>query len=248
MARAFYDLDGTLVDINLVHATFFFAVNLGAWHSRVAYAVRLLLRLPALFFAERADRHLLNVELYSLYRGISRDRLAALGEEYCDRMLVARLYPQAREILEGNRRAGLEPVLVSGSPDFVVEAFARRLGIADFAANRLVFRGQRATGRVHEPVMAASAKASWCAEYAARRKIDLGNCWAYADSYYDLPFLSVVGHPVAVNPDRRLEAVARSRQWPVLRFVRAPAPSSSLWPDRGAADPAGRASASGREN
>jgi phosphoserine phosphatase len=69
--------------------------------------------------------------------------------------------------------------------------------------------------------MAGEAKAAWCAEYAEATRISLGASWGYADSHYDLPFLAALGHPVAVNPNRRLLAVARSRQWPVIRFDKA---------------------------
>ena len=46
----------------------------------------------------------------------------------------------------------------------------------------------------------------------------LADCWGYADSYYDLPFLTALGHPVAVNPDKRLRATAMSRQWPIIQL------------------------------
>jgi phosphoserine phosphatase len=99
-----------------------------------------------------------------------------------------------------------------------VAPIARHLGIADFAANRFVFSRGRATGRLAEPVMAGDEKAVWCENYAAGRDIDLADCWGYADSHYDTGFLGAIGHPVAVNPDRRLRATALSRQWPVIHF------------------------------
>jgi phosphoserine phosphatase len=49
---------------------------------------------------------------------------------------------------------------------------------------------------------------------------DLSASTAYSDSHTDLPFLEAVGHPVAVNPDRRLRRVAAQRGWPVLEFGR----------------------------
>ncbi|MDO9174895.1 MAG: haloacid dehalogenase-like hydrolase, partial [Actinomycetota bacterium] len=48
--------------------------------------------------------------------------------------------------------------------------------------------------------------------------LDLDQCWAYSDSASDLPMLEAVGHPVAVNPDARLERVAGQRGWPVVVF------------------------------
>lgn len=215
---AFYDLDGTLAGLNLLHATVFFMANLGEWSGRAGYLGRLALNLPQLYMAERHDRRLLNMMLFEAYKGVSHDRLWELGDEYCERVLMRHLYPHAIEMLEANRAAGIEPVLVTGSPDFLVEPLSRRLKIEHFAANRLVYSRGLATGRMLEPVMAGSEKSAWCEGFAAERRIDMAGCWGYADSYYDLPFLCALGHPVAVNPDRRLLAAAHNRKWPIVRF------------------------------
>jgi len=235
---AFYDLDGTLADLNLVHAALFVLANLGEWTGRAGYLLSFAARLPRLYFAEQRDRRLLNTVLFDAFKGISGDRLAELGEEYCDRVLIGHLYPQAVDMLEANRAAGLDPVLVTGSPDFIVAPLARHLRIAEFVANRLAMVGGRATGRLAEPVMAAEEKAAWCASFAAARNFDLGACWAYADSHYDLPFLAAVGHPVAVNPSSRLRAAARGRQWPILHFARNDDAESAGFDDDSVADSA----------
>jgi alcohol-forming fatty acyl-CoA reductase len=227
---AFYDVDGTLVDLNLVHATLFMMANLGEWSGRLRYLLKFAIRLPRLYMAEQNDRRLLNALLFEAFKGVSRDRLMILGEEYCERVLMRHLFPQARELVEANRVAGLEAVLVTGSPDFIISPLAKRLDIRDFAANQLVFSNGLATGRLHAPVMAGEDKANWCETYAASRGVSLAYCWGYADSYYDLPFLAMVGHAVAVNPDRRLAAAARNRQWPIVSFAKAE-PSSRTAPD-----------------
>jgi HAD superfamily hydrolase (TIGR01490 family) len=217
-AAAFYDLDGTLVDLNLVHAALFILANLGEWTRRAGYVLSFAARAPRLIAAERQDRRLLNTVLFEGLKGVSEDRLFSLGEEYFERVMLKHLYPKGLELIEANRAAGIAPVLVTGSPDFIVAPLARHLGVADFVANRLAISRGIATGRLREPVMAADEKAAWCAGYAAERRLDLRACWAYADSFYDLPVLAAVGHPVAVNPDRRLRAAAMSRQWPIIRF------------------------------
>ena len=109
---AFYDLDGTIVDLNLVHAAIFTLAYVGEWSGRVAYLLGFAARIPRLYVAERRDRRLLNTVLFEAFKGISRDRLLSLGEEYCERILIGHLFPHAVELIEANRAAGIEPVLV----------------------------------------------------------------------------------------------------------------------------------------
>jgi phosphoserine phosphatase len=61
-------------------------------------------------------------------------------------------------------------------------------------------------------------KAEAVRELAEREGLALASSTAYSDSHSDLPFLEVVGNPVAVNPDRALRRIAAERDWPVLRF------------------------------
>jgi hypothetical protein len=62
-------------------------------------------------------------------------------------------------------------------------------------------------------------KAEAIRELADAEGIDLSASYAYSDSYTDAPMLEVVGHPVAVNPDRVLLKLAREREWEVRTFA-----------------------------
>jgi phosphoserine phosphatase len=55
---------------------------------------------------------------------------------------------------------------------------------------------------------------------AEREGLDLSRCSAYSDSANDIPMLSLVGHPFAVNPDALLRAHARDNDWPIRDFRR----------------------------
>src|SRR6266851_7825188 len=124
---AFYDMDGTLTHLNLLHSTAYFLANVGEWSGRVINLLSFAGRLPLLYLAEQRDRRQLNITMFASLRGLSRDRLIVLGEEYCDRILMPRLYPLARQLIDSNRDLGLEPVLVTGSPDFLIGPLAERL-------------------------------------------------------------------------------------------------------------------------
>ena len=115
---AFYDLDGTLMDLNLVHAALFTFTNIGEWGRRVSYMMAFVSRLPRMYIAERRDRRLLNIVLFEAFKGVSRDRLFSLGEEYCERVLIAHLYPRAIEMIEVSHTSD-----VSGASKFIWLAF-----------------------------------------------------------------------------------------------------------------------------
>src|SRR5262249_38770006 len=62
------------------------------------------------------------------------------------------------------------------------------------------------------------AKAEAMTALAAEHGFDLQASYAYSDSASDLPMLSIVGHPVVVNPDAELTRMAREHGWQILRL------------------------------
>jgi HAD superfamily hydrolase (TIGR01490 family) len=215
---SFFDVDGTLVRTNLVHPTIFYLVNQPNPLRSLGSLARAALGAPRMAVAELVDRRRFNELLFSAYEGISQDRLLLLADEVFDGVLRTALYPGARDLVQRCRRQGHEVILVSGALDFLMDRLAKHLGATGFIANRLEIRDGYATGKLVRPVVAGPEKARLVREWARAREIDLGECYAYSDSYSDLPMLSVVGHPCAVNPDLRLAALARTYAWPVVRL------------------------------
>ena len=71
-----------------------------------------------------------------------------------------------------------------------------------------------------KPFLHSDEKAKAFAGLAARENYDLSVSFAYGDSHNDLPMLELVGIPIAINPDAKLEGVAYERGWPVVQFAR----------------------------
>ena len=92
----------------------------------------------------------------------------------------------------------------------------RFFGFDQLVANSLEFRDGVATGRVAPPLVAEREKVAAIERICKELAVEAGEAKAYSDSSSDLPMLESVGHPAAVNPDRRLKRVARARGWPVL--------------------------------
>ena len=215
-AAAYFDVDGTLVRTNLLQPTVFYLANQQTPAQSAGRLLRAALRAPQMALAEMRDRRTFNELLYSTYEGISRDRLLLLSEECFDKMMRPALFKNARDLVRRCRDEGQEVVLVSGALDFVLEHLVKYLGASGLIANRLEFKANYATGRLLRPVVAGPEKARLIREHAKEHSFDLAECFAYSDSYSDVPMLSVVGHPAAVNPDLRLRRLAQAYGWPVI--------------------------------
>jgi len=215
-AAAFYDLDGTLVRTNLVHAFAYNARNQqGLWRS-VTRTASTLASVPIFAAADFYSRRLFNDIFFRRYKGESEDRLRYLADELFDAILRPSIFPGAYELIDKSKRLGLRQVLVTGALDLTVAPLVKHLGFDDWVTNRLEYVDGKATGRLLPPVMAAATKASWIRVYAEKEKLNLSECYSYSDSMSDLPMLSVVGHPTVVNPDYRLRNTALAHDWPIL--------------------------------
>jgi HAD superfamily hydrolase (TIGR01490 family) len=221
MAASYFDVDGTLVATNLVHPARFYLFNQSTPLQVARGLGRTLLRAPAMAVAELVDRRTFNELLFQSYEGMSEDRLEFLAEEAFTKMILPSVYARARALVDKSRSAGHEIVLISGTLDFILRQLADHLGGATLIANRLEMKNLYATGKLLRPVVAGPLKARLIRDHARENGHDLDECFAFSDSYSDLPMLSVVGHPAAVNPDARLRLLAKAYSWPTLNLSKA---------------------------
>ncbi len=215
-AAAFYDLEGTLVSTNLVHTLAFYAKRQqGLWQT-AKKSVGTLARLPLFGVAELYSRNVFNEVFFRSYEGFSQDRLRYFSDELFEEVLKPAIYPGTQDLIAAGKKIGQRQVVITGALDFTIERLMDHLGMDDFKANHMEFVNGYSTGRIIPPVMASATKAMWIREYAEREGLNLSDSYAYSDSISDLPMLSIVGHPVAVNPDMRLKQTATQHDWPIL--------------------------------
>lgn len=229
-SAAFYDVDGTLIRINIVHAFAFYASRHASLMTSARNTLKTAMSIPVFWAADKLSRKWFNEIFYRSYQGASEDRLVVLSEELFEDVIKPNIYPRAKELIAESRRAGVRQVLVSGALDFTMQPLARYLGVDDLIANRLEFVDNYATGKLRKPFVAGATKADIMRDYARQHAIDLAESWAYSDSFSDYPMLAVVGHPTACNPDLRLRSLARSYDWPVLDLDEEPDRSAARRP------------------
>jgi HAD superfamily hydrolase (TIGR01490 family) len=218
MAASYFDVDGTLVRTNLVHPTVYYMLNQPSPLQALRRLGRTVLNGPRLALAEVRDRRMFNEMLFSVFQGMSEDRLVMLAGEVLDNVLKPALFKGARELIRQCRDAGHDVVLVSGALDVHMRLLADELGATDIIANKLEIKDGYATGKLVRPIVAGPEKAVLIRNHARQHGHDLDECFAYSDSYSDVPMLSVVGHPAAVNPDGKLQRLAQVYSWPILHL------------------------------
>ena len=215
---AFYDLEGTLINTNLVHTLGFYATRQqGVWNT-FKKSAKTLAKIPVFAVTDIYSRNVFNEVFFRSYAGESADRLRYFAEELYEEILKPGVFPGTFDLIQKSKKIGQRQVIITGALDFSVKPLMDFLGIDDYVANRLEFVNGHATGRLMPPVMASATKAKWIREYAERENINLSESYAYSDSISDLPMLSIVGHPVATNPDFRLKEVAMQHDWPILNL------------------------------
>lgn len=140
----------------------------------------------------------------------------ALAQEIAESLILPTVYRDMTMLVDQHRIDGAATFVTTAAPVELAEVVAQGLGMTGALGTRAeVDDHGRYTGRLTGPILQGAAKASAVEAYAAAAGVDLATSSAYSDSINDLPLLELVGHPEAVNPDRRLRVVADQRGWPV---------------------------------
>ncbi|GAA2905233.1 HAD-IB family hydrolase [Streptomyces mexicanus] len=213
-AAAFFDLDNTVMQ---GAALFHFGRGL---YKRKFFDTRDLAR----FAWQQAWFRLAGVEdpehmqdardsALSIVKGHRVAELKSIGEEIYDEYMAERIWPGTRALAQAHLDAGQKVWLVTAAPVEIAQVIARRLGLTGALGTVAESVDGVYTGRLVGEPLHGPAKAEAVRALAAAEGLDLFRCAAYSDSANDIPMLSLVGHPYAINPDAKLRRHAREMDW-----------------------------------
>ncbi|WKU45570.1 HAD-IB family hydrolase [Streptomyces sp. VNUA116] len=149
----------------------------------------------------------------SIVKGHRVSELMTIGEEIYDEYMAERIWPGTRALAQAHLDAGQKVWLVTAAPVEAATIIARRLGLTGALGTVAESIGGVYTGKLVGEPLHGPAKAEAVRALAAAEGLELDRCAAYSDSANDIPMLSLVGHPYAVNPDGRLRKHAREHGW-----------------------------------
>lgn len=148
-------------------------------------------------------------------------QLHAWHRRYMQHKILPAISAAARSLVATHRDAGDLMVLTTATSRFLTAPIAAELGFEHLLATEPELVDGRYTGKVSGVPNMREGKVARLESWLAardRRLDDFAESWFYSDSRNDLPLLSRVTHPVAVNPDATLAAIARDKAWPVLEI------------------------------
>lgn len=151
-----------------------------------------------------------------LVAGTTVEEKQRMGVDIYEKYFIPKVYQTTYELLKEHVDAGHTVYLISATPWLIAEEIARQVGAMGGIGTKTKVSEGRLVGEVDGKIMHGEEKALAVLEIAEENDLDLSASWAYSDSANDIPMLSTVGNPVAVNPDRALRAHAKAHGWPIV--------------------------------
>jgi HAD superfamily hydrolase (TIGR01490 family) len=220
MNLALFDLDHTLLPLDSDYEWGQFLCRMGVLDAE-AFGAR-----NADYFRQYQAGTLDQVEYLEFALGtlaqFEPEKLAALHARFMEDVIAPALLPAARDLLRKHEAAGDLVAIVTATNHFVTAPIAQALQVEHLiAAMPERAADGRITGRLLGVPTAGPGKIVHTQEWLARMGktlADFDKVYFYSDSHNDLPLLSVVSHPVACNPNAKLEAHASAHGWPILHL------------------------------
>jgi HAD superfamily hydrolase (TIGR01490 family) len=217
-AAAFFDLDNTV----LRGASIFYLAR-GLW-QRDFFTLRdvaaMLWKQVRFALLGESLKHVdaIREQALGFVAGHSVAEINAIGEEVYEELMAGRLWPGTLALTRQHLEQGQQVWLVTATPVEVAEVIAARLGLSGALGSIAeqvdgVYTGRMLGELLHGPEKALAVRA-----LAQEHGLDLSACSAYSDSANDIPMLSLVGDPCAINPDARLRDHAHRHGWRIRDY------------------------------
>ena len=221
MRLTLFDLDNTLLSGDSDFEWGLFLASQGV-HDREAYEARNLAFYEAYKAGTLDIDEFLQFQLGPLGRH-SREQLDHWHRQFMQTHILPLISGPARTLVREEQVRSDLVAIVTATNRFVTAPIAAEFGIAHLVATEPETGPDgQFTGRVSGTPCFREGKIAcvdvWLASIGKRWE-DFGTTVFYSDSLNDLPLLTRVSHPVAVNPDPTLRARARTERWPILELA-----------------------------
>lgn len=208
-----FDLDHTLIGTNSSMLFFRYLIKRGIYSPisvirSLTYSVRhYLLDLSLSELHEKVFERFL--------KGTSISMVQKQVTQFLENDFYRFLYYPSFARLRMAQHAGHHTVILSNGPSFLVGPIAEYLGVNEWGSSHYNVDQEGKFQSIHS-ILLGEGKASYLKGLVKKFKTDLQKVTAYSDSALDLPFLSVAGKAVVVNPDAKMRKISRAKLWEII--------------------------------
>lgn len=214
MTLALFDLDNTLLDGDSDFEWGQFLVRKGLVDGP-SYTAK------NLEFYEQYKAGTLNIYEFAAFSltPLSQHNDATLSQlhaEFMATVIQPKMSPKAIELVSRHKAQGHTLMIITATNSFVTLPIAHAFGIEHLIATEPKRVNGRYTNQVEGIASFQGGKVTRLNQWLESQTESLAGSYFYSDSHNDLPLLEMVDHPIVVNPDPKLMAVAKAKQWPIM--------------------------------
>ena len=211
MKLALFDLDHTLLNTDSDHSWGEFLVSEG-----LVDAVRHR-QINDQFYedykAGQLDPIAYNEFVFEFLTQHDQNYLVELHEVFMKKVIRAQMRPEGFKAIQRHLDAGHHLVGITATSDFITVPIFREFGITEVIATNAEFVDGKYTGKLINVPCYQQGKLVRLNQWLEGRTVT--ESWAYSDSINDRFLLEYADHATAVNPDDRLEALAKEQAWDI---------------------------------
>ncbi len=149
----------------------------------------------------------------------SMKALATLHKEYMQDVILPIMGDKAKATIKHHRQQGHTLIVITATNSFITRPIVEAFGIENLIATESKIVNGRYTTDVDGIPCFSTGKVERLTAWLTRNNESLEGSYFYSDSHNDLPLLEIVDHPIAVDPDGTLEAIAKQREWRITSFL-----------------------------
>ncbi|MBW6501880.1 MAG: HAD-IB family hydrolase [Bacteroidales bacterium] len=213
---AFFDLDGTITREISGKALAVAAYKKGLMMTS-DFANALWLSL--LYKLSIRDPLSIIASMMNWIKGLPEKSLEELSAAVFREVLLPSVYSNARDEIRFHKERSAKTVVLSSSISFICREAVKSLGMDDAICTEPEIINGYCTGKPSGAFCFGGEKGARLAEYCETSNYDPSETWFFGDSIHDISALSIVGHPVCVNPEVKLRKTAIRKGWDIKQWL-----------------------------
>ena len=146
----------------------------------------------------------------------SMTTLLAWRDDYLSKKIEPIILPAAKQLIQKHQQQNDTLLIITATNSFITRPIADKLNIPNLIATEPEMVNGQFTGQVDGMPSYQQGKVVRLEQWLIEQNRTIEDSYFYSDSHNDLPLLERVTHPVAVDSDYKLTAIAQQRGWPIL--------------------------------